>query len=107
MPFVLKRTANGWVGDSGATVKLGVRSGKAATIVTAVYNAVSHNGPDPQIEIAPGREVLLVALTGVAPGQLMKVVEIDPDDNSKTQTLQFADWDKTHPYTYCTIEGRQ
>jgi hypothetical protein len=107
MAFTLKRKAGrGWVGTVGETVKLDVRSDGAAEIVGLFYDQKAIAKPKKmELTLAAGSNSVVVLLTGEAAEQLMKIVEVDPADATKTQVLHLAQWSKTHSYTYFLVEG--
>jgi len=93
-----------FVGKTGRTVEIGIRSDQPASVVRLTY-AGTEDGEAPfTFTIKKGLQKLLVVAIGVSTGvQLMRIVE-DPDGDDCHLKNFF--WSPTHFHTTLDIEGK-
>jgi hypothetical protein len=101
---ILKRRDDGvFVGKTGRTVELGIRSAQPAGVVRLIYAGTEDGAAPFTFTIKPGRHKLLVIAIGVVAGvQLIKVVE---DPAGGDCHLKNFFWSPTHFHTTLDIEG--
>ena len=102
--ILTRRPSDGvFVGKTGKTVEIGIRSGQPAQIVRLIYAGAQDGATPFTFQIQRGLQKLLIVAIGIGTGvQRMQIVEHPSGSNCHLKNFF---WSPTHFHTVLDIEG--